>query len=112
MRTSSVRVLLLSGDLHLACASRSGRSAASLEQFGHFRRELGEILADRPIEIDPEQRRGGAVRQIDAAAAIEPDDPGRNAGQHRLGEAAPLVEFAVGLDQLALLALDLVRSSG
>ena len=41
-------------------------------------------------------------------AVVEADDAGRDPGQHRLGEAAALVELAVGLDQLALLALELV----
>ncbi len=75
----------------------------------HLRHGLGQRLADLLVEIGAEQHRGRAVGQVDAAGVIEPDDAGRDAGQHRLGEAAALVELAVGLDQLAALGLELMR---
>ena len=34
------------------------------KQSSHFRRHLGEVLPDRLLEIDPEKRRGGAIRQV------------------------------------------------
>src|SRR4029077_6808047 len=37
-----------------------------------------------------------------------PSPPRRYAGQHGLGKAPPLIELTVGLDQFALLALDLI----
>jgi hypothetical protein len=59
------------------------------------------IVRDRP-------RAARAVGQIDAARAIEPNHPGRDAGQNRLGESAPLIELPIRLSQLALLAFDLI----
>ena len=103
-----MRVLLPRGELHLRLREPVGAARGLVEQRRHLGHDLGEVLADRLLEIDAEQRRGRAVGQVDAARAIEPDDPGGDAGQHRLGEPAPLVELPVRLDQLALLALDLV----
>ena len=51
----------------------------------------------------PQQVGGGAVGQLDAALAVQPDHPGGNAGQHRLGEPAAAVDLAVGVHQLGAL---------
>src|SRR5215467_11273447 len=65
------------------------------------------MQSDCVVEIDPEKRRGRTVRQINLAQAIESDHSGRHPRQYRLGKPAPLVELAVRLPQLTLLALDL-----
>ena len=86
------------GELNLRLRQPVGPALGLVQQHRHLGRDFGEVLPDRQFEIDAEQRRGRAVGQVDAAVAIEPDHPGRDAGQHRLGEAAPLVELPVGLD--------------
>ena len=96
------------GDLHLRLGQPIGTTHRLFQEAGHLRRDLGQVFADRQVEIDAQQGRRGAVGEVDPAGAIEADDPCRYPGQHRLGKPAPLIQLAVGLDQLALLRLDLI----
>ena len=67
----------------------------------------------------PARRQRRFLRQIDAEArrrsvggftpgGIQADDPGADAGQHRFGEAAALVDLAAGVGQAAALGFQLV----
>ena len=96
-------------DLHLRLRQTVGPAFRFVIKPDHFGNDLGKILTDMLIEIGAEQQRGRAVRQVDAALLIEADHTGRNARQHGLGETPALIELPVGFDQLALLALELMR---
>ena len=107
MRTSRVR-RRLGGPIWISAVR--GRSGAPAPP-GQSSANSGTSSAScRPIaghQVDPEQLARGAVRQFHAALRVEPDHAGRDAGQHGLGEAAALVDLAVGLHQLGALRREL-----
>ena len=79
--------------------SSIGRPAISPRWPASAARRRGSRTADRF---------GSTMRR----SSVEADHARPHARQHRLGEAAPLVELLVGLDQLAALARRAGRSSG
>ena len=88
---------------------RSPLLLRALQQRPELGHRLGQRLAGEARLLGAEQRLGRAVDQRDGAVGVDADDAGRHAGQHRLHEAAALVELGVGADQLVALALELRR---
>ena len=90
------------------CCGRPLCSSARLEHGGELRHRLGERTADELGALEAKQLLRRAVGKRDAVVAIEADDAGRHAGEHRLHEAAPLGELGVGGDEVGALALQLL----
>ena len=79
------------------------------QQGAHLRHDLGELASDDGVGIGFEQRARRLVGQGDGAVGVEADHARRHPREHGLGEAAPQIELAVGLDQLAALDVELAR---
>ena len=95
---------------------RLGRPLGRGRDAGEQARDLGDHrdqrAADQLLGRAADQVGGRAVGQRDPALPVEADHAGRDAGDHRLGEAAALVELVVGADQLGALAARAARSCG
>ena len=106
-RTS--RVWVPSWRCSSSCAS-AGRSGVVATPASRPATSGITAISGRPIRSSGEQPiRSAAERfgRVIRPCAVEADHAGRDAGEHRLGEAAALVELAVGADQLAALAAEL-----
>ena len=74
MRTSSVRVLF--SPRSAPGPALAGRDAAPpLRAVGHLGRDFGEMLADRPVEVDAEQRRAERFGRLTRPARSSPITP-------------------------------------
>ena len=82
------------------------RTAARFDQqLGHFGHGLGQFPAPKLVRFHGQKRTGRTVRQRNLSGLVEADDPGRNAAQHGFDEPVAVIELAVRLEQLLLLAL-------
>ena len=79
-----------------------------LDERRHLRHDVGERLADPRHEIDRQEVRGRAVRQIDAPCSSRPITPAETPASTAFGEPAALVELVVGFTSSFALALDLL----
>ena len=107
MRTSSVRRRLPAPIWISAVRARSGEPCASRISGANS----GTISASTPPggghQVDAQQFVRRPVGQLDPALRVQPDHPGRDAGQHRLGEPPALVDLAVGVHQFGALGGEL-----
>ena len=72
-----------------------------LEQLAELGHDVGQLLADMLVQLGREQVAGQPIGQGNAPLLIEPDHPGRDSGEHGLGEAMAAIELVVGLDDQA-----------
>ena len=77
------------------------------QQPREFRRDICERLAGQFPGALPDQMLGGSVGEQDAVFGIDRDDCRRDAGQHRLDEAAARFELFVDADECPRLPLEL-----
>ena len=82
-------------------------ASSRCEQVGELRHRLGERPAGRRPRVEVEQRRRGGVHHLDAPGAVEADDAGGDARQHRVEQPPPPLGLGVGGDQRVALALHL-----
>ncbi len=68
-----------------------------------------QLLADEVALGDTQKVDGGAADERDAVLAVEADDAGRHARQHRLHEVAALDQLLVGGDERVALGLQFAR---
>src|SRR5690606_9855949 len=114
-----LRVSLLLGHLDgedaLLMSDRHGdlavRAVPALQLLGRLRamlaesrNSLGKRTAEKIIGLDAEQALSRRIGNANDAGRVETDDARADAGQHRLHEAAPLVELIVDGDESTALA--------
>ncbi len=91
------------------CSGRSSRSAAPTTGASSGRTSaIGRRSIDRLAEAEEPQRR--AVGDGDAPVAVDADDAGGDAREHRLGEAPAAVDLLARREQLGALARGAARS--
>ncbi len=103
IRTIRVRRFGGRADLHLGGARAVGARLDLVQQGAELRHHAVQRQADGAQQVAAHQLAGGAVRQVHPALPVQPDHAGGHAGQHRLGEAAALVDLGVGVHQLGAL---------
>ena len=104
-----IALLAVARDGDLALDQALIAVARGLENLGKLGRDLGERQAEHVALDAADQPLGRAVEDGNAAVAIDADDAGAGAGEHRFGEAAPAVDQVAGAHDVVVLGAQLLR---
>ncbi len=94
---------------HLALYRLAALLARFLDDFAEFGHRNFQGLPDQLFFWQPQKLASGAVDQRHASQRVETYNASRYAGQHRLDEAAALIEFRVRAHNVIVLGLKIDR---
>ena len=102
-----VALAALAPEPHLGLRDAGLARVEPVQQLGELRHRLDQRLPGRRLRVEVEQRRRGGVHHLDPPCAVEPDDAGGHAREHRIEQPPPPLGLGVGGDQRVALALHL-----
>ena len=104
-----VAVAAAAADRDLALDQALAARSRLVDDLLELRRDLVERAPERVGLAAADELLGGAVEDADAALAVDADDAGAGAGEHRLGEAAAAVDHVAGAHDVVALGAQLLR---
>ena len=108
-RTAKMRSSSLMGSVTWLCARRlQARLRVGIGKCRQLGNHVAQGMADQIVRLQFEQLLRRGVGEPDGSLGIEADHAGGDVRQHRLHEQAALGELGIGVDELAVLATELL----